>query len=110
MTDRLTNSTWWILVVVAGCSTASTPGNIDLERWRNAEREPGQWLALGRTYKGDRFSPLTRVTADNAAGLGLMGNLRRDNFHGDREAESLRGARRLSRTRDQPLARHRNAI
>ncbi|MFN0177774.1 MAG: PQQ-dependent dehydrogenase, methanol/ethanol family [Gemmatimonadales bacterium] len=53
------------------CGGAPEVGNIDLARWRNAEREPGQWLALGRTYKGDRFSPLTAITADNATQLGF---------------------------------------
>jgi quinohemoprotein ethanol dehydrogenase len=53
------------------CGGPPEVGNIDLARWRNAEQEPGQWLALGRTYKGDRFSPLTAITAENATQLGF---------------------------------------
>ena len=58
------------LLILAGCASPK-PGNIDLQRWRNADREPGQWLGLGRTYKADRFSPLTSLTANNARQLGF---------------------------------------
>ena len=33
-------------------------GMIDDERIINAESEPGNWLAYGRTYEEQRFSPL----------------------------------------------------
>lgn len=59
-----------LLVLVAGCA-APVPGNVTLERWKHADQEPGQWLGLGRTYRADRFSPLTRITADNAKQLGF---------------------------------------
>ncbi len=55
---------------VAGCG-GSQAGRVDLDRWRNADREPGQWIGLGRTFKADRFSPLTAVTAANAKELGF---------------------------------------
>lgn len=61
---------WLLLLPVAGCSS-SREGNVDLARWRNADSEPGQWLALGRTYRGDRFSPLSRIDADNVGRLGF---------------------------------------
>ncbi|MBM4188788.1 MAG: PQQ-dependent dehydrogenase, methanol/ethanol family [Gemmatimonadetes bacterium] len=61
-----------LLIAVVGCaSPAATPGNIDLDRLTAADREPGQWLALGRNFKGDRFSPLDKITAANATKLGF---------------------------------------
>jgi quinohemoprotein ethanol dehydrogenase len=57
--------------ILAGCGVPPTPGQVTLDRWRNADAEPHQWLGLGRTYHADRFSPLTRLTADNAGGLGF---------------------------------------
>ena len=60
------------LVALAACAApAPTPGNIDLARLRAADGEPGQWLTLGRNFKGDRFSPLERITTENATGLGF---------------------------------------
>jgi quinohemoprotein ethanol dehydrogenase len=35
------------------------------------DNEPAQWLALGRTWRGDRFSPLTRIDTTNVSQLGL---------------------------------------
>ena len=60
------------LVALAACAApAPTPGNIDLARLRAADGEPGHWLTLGRNFKGDRFSPLERITTENATGLGF---------------------------------------
>ena len=61
---------WLAILWAAGCA-APTPGHIDLNRLQRADREPGQWLTIGRTWKADRFSPLARITADNAAQLGF---------------------------------------
>ena len=44
---------------------------VDAERVANADHEPDQWLALGRTYRGDRLSPLTQIKADNVGTLGF---------------------------------------
>jgi PQQ-dependent dehydrogenase (methanol/ethanol family) len=43
-----------------------------------ADEEPGQWLATGRTYGEQRFSPLTELNVDNVGELGLAwyGDLR----------------------------------
>ena len=46
-------------------------GLIDDARIKNAESEPGNWLAYGRTYEEQRFSPLTQVNKGNVAQLGL---------------------------------------
>ncbi len=46
-------------------------GRVDAARIRAAASEPGNWLAHGRTFDEQRFSPLQQITRDNVAGLGL---------------------------------------
>jgi PQQ-dependent dehydrogenase (methanol/ethanol family) len=46
-------------------------GLIDDERIKNADLEPGNWLAYGRTYEEQRFSPLESVNRSNVSRLGL---------------------------------------
>ena len=58
-----------LLLALSACGR-TPPGNVDAARLRGAD-EPGQWLALGRNWQGDRFSPLTKITADNAGSLGF---------------------------------------
>ncbi|MEQ8858212.1 MAG: PQQ-dependent dehydrogenase, methanol/ethanol family [Pseudomonadales bacterium] len=50
-----------------GKATATVNG----ARIANANAEPDNWLAHGRTYDEQRFSPLTAINADNAGELGL---------------------------------------
>lgn len=50
---------------------APTIGMIDEARINNADSEPGNWLAYGRTYEEQRFSPLTQVDKSSVARLGL---------------------------------------
>jgi PQQ-dependent dehydrogenase (methanol/ethanol family) len=45
--------------------------NVDGERIRDADNEPGNWLSHGRTYGEQRFSPLDQVNAMNVSDLGL---------------------------------------
>ncbi len=45
--------------------------NIDGARIANADQESGNWLAHGRTYGEQRFSPLKQINADNVKDLGL---------------------------------------
>ena len=45
--------------------------DIDGARITGADGEPENWLAHGRTYSGQRFSPLNKVNAENAKDLGL---------------------------------------
>lgn len=52
-------------------AAALSYGNIDAQRLLAAEAEPGQWMALGRTFKGERFSPLTQLNDSNADKLGF---------------------------------------
>ena len=44
---------------------------IDEARLNNAASEPGNWLAHGRTYEEQRFSPLDQINRDTVARLGL---------------------------------------
>jgi alcohol dehydrogenase (cytochrome c)/quinohemoprotein ethanol dehydrogenase len=47
------------------------PASVDAARLNNADRDAANWLSYGRTYSEQRFSPLAKITADNAKQLGL---------------------------------------
>ena len=47
------------------------PAMVDAARLTNADAEPGNWMSTGRTYSGQRFSPLKQINADNVGQLGL---------------------------------------
>ena len=53
-------------------SGSNSIGLINDERILKAESEPGNWLAYGRTYEEQRFSPLTKVNKNNVKDLGLV--------------------------------------
>jgi quinohemoprotein ethanol dehydrogenase len=60
------------LFIYAGESVlAATMAEVDATRLAGAEQDAANWLSYGRTYSEQRFSPLARITADNAKGLGL---------------------------------------
>jgi PQQ-dependent dehydrogenase (methanol/ethanol family) len=46
-------------------------GLIDDERLRNADSESDNWMAYGRTYDEQRFSPLEQINRDTVSRLGL---------------------------------------
>lgn len=50
---------------------APTIGLIDDARITAADTEPGNWLAYGRDYREQRFSPLTQVNRETVKDLGL---------------------------------------
>ena len=50
---------------------AELAANVDATRITEADKDPGNWMTYGRTYSEQRFSPLTRITADNVKQLGL---------------------------------------
>lgn len=50
---------------------APTIGLIDDARITNAAAEPGNWLAYGRDYREQRFSPLTQINRETIGTLGL---------------------------------------
>ncbi len=55
---------------------------IDGARIVAADAEPENWLAHGRTYGEQRFSPLSKITADNAKDLGLAWSYATDTIRG----------------------------
>lgn len=55
------------LAVKAQAVTAS----VDTARITNADSEPGNWLAHGRTYDEQRYSPLAQITPENVGELSV---------------------------------------
>ncbi|MEM7018720.1 MAG: PQQ-dependent dehydrogenase, methanol/ethanol family [Pseudomonadota bacterium] len=49
----------------------SATAKVNAERIINADKEPGNWLAHGRTYSEQRYSPLTQINDKNVKDLGL---------------------------------------
>ena len=69
-----------IAILASACSSESpntaepSPvpvANVDGARIIAADSEPGNWMTHGRTYSEQRFSPLNKINAENASGLGL---------------------------------------
>jgi quinohemoprotein ethanol dehydrogenase len=52
-------------------SAPRTPAAVDTKRIVNANREPGNWLSVGRTYDEQRYSPLAQINEKTIGGLGL---------------------------------------
>ena len=64
----------FLLLCAVGLGQAratETPAKVDAARMKNADRDAANWLSYGRTYSEQRFSPLAKITADNAKQLGL---------------------------------------
>ena len=59
-----------LLALAAACSRPSPPGAVDRERLLRDD-EPGQWLAAGRSWRADRFSPLAAIHERNVDSLGV---------------------------------------
>jgi quinohemoprotein ethanol dehydrogenase len=61
------------LLSVGSAAALAAPGraSVDGARLAAADREPGQWMAVGRTFSEQRFSPLTQVNDRNVQDLGL---------------------------------------
>src|SRR5262244_873668 len=55
--------------VLEQASAAEPAANVDANRI--AAPDPANWPSYGRTYSEQRFSPLSRINADNAPRLGL---------------------------------------
>ena len=61
-----------IAAALAGCQKeASSPAAVDETRLIAADNEPGNWMAHGRTYSEQRYSPLKQIDENNVDGLGL---------------------------------------
>jgi len=52
-------------------SIRASTGRVDGARIRAADAEPGNWLAHGRSYDEQRFSPLRQIDRSNVAKLGI---------------------------------------
>ena len=50
---------------------AQIPANVDSKRIVAADKSPGDWLTVGRTYDEQRFSPLKQINEANVDKLGL---------------------------------------
>ncbi len=55
---------------------------VDGARIIGADAEPDNWLAHGRTYSEQRFSPLNKINADNVKDLGLAWTYNTDTIRG----------------------------
>ena len=55
----------------AGNKAAASPAAVDQQRLLAANDEPGEWLAPGRTYDEQRYSPLKQINDSNVSQLGL---------------------------------------
>ncbi|WP_232332828.1 PQQ-dependent dehydrogenase, methanol/ethanol family [Novosphingobium aquimarinum] len=58
-------------MAVLHAAAIAGPAAVDNDRLTAADREPGEWMAPGRTYGEQRYSPLAQITADNVSNLGL---------------------------------------
>jgi alcohol dehydrogenase (cytochrome c) len=56
---------------VLAMASSGFAADVTSERLINANREPHNWLMNHRTYDGQRFSPLARITKDNVKNLKL---------------------------------------
>lgn len=61
----------FLAVLLTSCESGSLPADVDTKRIVAADRQPENWLAHGRTYDEQRFSPLTNVNDSNTGQLGL---------------------------------------
>src|SRR4051794_3232561 len=73
---RLTWLTLGLCALVAtgaagAARVARAPAAVDQQRLANVDREPGEWVSVGRDWGEQRFSPLTQINDENAARLGL---------------------------------------
>ena len=55
----------------AQITRAQNAADVDHQRLLHADRTPGEWMAPGRTYDEQRFSPLNQITDANVSRLGL---------------------------------------
>ncbi len=63
---------WWAVERAAAPPPwAEAPLYIDGARIAAADAEPGAWLAHGRTYSEQRYSPLAQINQNNVGALGL---------------------------------------
>ena len=59
-----------LALALAACGRHG-PADVDGARILKADSEPGNWMTYGRTYNEQRFSPLSKISDQNASQLGL---------------------------------------
>ena len=59
------------LAALPALAAVHGPAAVDGARIRAADREPQNWMAVGRDYDEQRFSPLTGINGSNVSRLGL---------------------------------------
>ena len=60
-----------VTAAVAAAPNARPGAVVDGAKIANADTDPGEWLAPGRTYSEQRFSPLDKINTMNVKDLGL---------------------------------------
>jgi len=59
------------IIIFQSCNKERISGWIDEERLLQADKEPGQWMSLGRNFKQQHYSPLRQINTENIDKLGL---------------------------------------
>ncbi len=68
--------------LVDDAARLATAADIDGSKIANADSTPGDWLAHGRTYSEQRFSPLAKVNRQNVKKLGVGWEFRTNTVRG----------------------------
>ena len=70
-TARLAGALALGLYCALGVAAPKGPAAVDTQRLIRADREPGNWMGVGRTYSEQRYSPLKQIDEHNVGKLGL---------------------------------------
>jgi quinohemoprotein ethanol dehydrogenase len=60
-----------LAIIALRAIAADIPANVTQQRLLSADREPGNWMAPGRTWDEQRFSPLKQINDSNVSRLGV---------------------------------------
>ncbi len=58
-------------LTTAANTSSQGPAAVDFARLLSADSEPENWMATGRTYSEQHYSPLSSINKDNVEQLGL---------------------------------------
>ena len=61
----------WSTAAAADSTPSKAAAAVAAGRLTAANREPDQWMSVGRTYDEQRFSPLTQINTETVSRLGL---------------------------------------
>lgn len=75
-----------VVIVVQGAETNGEStvkyGDVDIARLRNADRNPEQWAAMGRTLNGTYYSQLSQINTSNVGKLGFVWQFKTGTYRG----------------------------